>query len=462
MQEISYNKRDKQLLVIVLFLFRLTLDFMYLYIIQKKYVNMGILEMGYSKEAFSFNYDIGRILYSFVACIFFIEILTKFVIRQDKPHELLCVGLVSISLLPNLVMFAYSNIEWRFIFLQSLFWLWFLVIVVWTNKNDEDAIDRDIEENNTLRMFSKQSAIVFFWILSILFIIGSVILSFRYYGGFNISLSFADKDVYECRLAARDSFGTIINYFRNNAMYVVVPLIANIFLINHKYGLFTGCLIVLLLLFSVDSQKAVLMLALLSFFVSLSIKNLISKMLIKGLLFINLFVILIYLATGNLLLIDYLVKRVYFLPAIIGRCYYEYVTSNGNIVLFSSLFQEMNVIQNYEYAEISLPFMIGRYYFGSVAISANTGAFAGAYAYGLLSLIITPLAYAFLFRLLNKFTRNIGAKYYMPFILVTIFVIEGATIPSVLSVYGYITGLILLYLMNNTYLFVFSDHSNIV
>ena len=122
----------------------------------------------------------------------------------------------------------------------------------------------------------------------------------------------------------------------------------------------------------------------------------------------------------------------------------------------------MNAIQNYEYAEISLPFMIGRYYFGSVSISANTGAFAGAYAYGLLSLFITPLAYAFLFRLLNKFTRNIEVNYYIPFILVTIFVIEGATIPSVLSVYGYITGLILLYLMNNTCLFVFSDHSNII
>lgn len=244
-------------------------------------------------------------------------------------------------------------------------------------------------------------------------------------------------------------------------MYVIIPLIANIFLIKRKYGLFGISFIVLLLLFSVDSQKAVLMLAILSFGVAHIIKNKISNTLIRGLLFANLFVILFYLITGNLLLIEYLVKRIYFLPAIIGRCYYEYVTTNGNMVLLSSFLQGIGAIKNYVYADVSLPFLIGKYYFGSVSISANTGGFAGAYAYGILSLFITPLAYGFLFRLLDKVTIFVEAKFYIPFIMVTVYVIVGSTISSVLLVYGYIIGIIMLYIMNNTDDFEFSKSSGI-
>lgn len=461
MQETSYSKRDKRFLVIYLILFRLTLDFMYLYIIQKEYINIEILASGYARGAFSFHYDVARIMYSFVISIIFIEILVRRIVRHDKPHEMICIGLLAISALPNMVMFAYSDIEWRFILLQTAFWLWFLTIVFLTNKREEDLLDQGVEIIKSKGIFSRQSAKYIFWIIALIFILGSIILSYRYYGGFHISLSLASDDVYKSRLLARGSFGTILNYFRNNAMYVIVPLVANVFLLKKKYGLFGISIIVLLLLFGIDSQKAVLMLALLSLGVAHIIRKKISSTLIKGLLFTNIFVILFYLITGNLRLVDYLVKRIYFLPAIIGRCYYEYVNTNGNMVLFSSLLQGMNVITNYAYAEIPLPYSIGRYYFGSVSISANTGGFGGAYAYGLLSLFITPIAYAFLFRLLNRATRNIEAKYYIPFILVTVFVIEGVAIPSVLLIYGYVIGLIMLYIMNNTGVFEFPVNSSI-
>lgn len=461
MHDAFYSRKDKQLMALLLLLFRLTLDFMYIYIIQKEYNNINILSMGYANGAFSFHYDAGRIAYSFFASFLFIELLVRCIIRHDKPHELICVGLLGISILPNMVMFAYSNIEWRFILLLTIFWIWFYTIVILMNKKDEDIIDRGEQKSGSIGIFSKKTAWYLFWIIVLAFIFGSIVLSYRYYGGFHINLSFADNDVYELRLSARGSFGTFLNYFRNNAMYVIIPLIANIFLIKRKYGLFGISFIVLLLLFSVDSQKAVLMLAILSFGVAHIIKNKISNTLIRGLLFANLFVILFYLITGNLLLIEYLVKRIYFLPAIIGRCYYEYVTTNGNMVLLSSFLQGIGAIKNYVYADVSLPFLIGKYYFGSVSISANTGGFAGAYAYGILSLFITPLAYGFLFRLLDKVTILVEAKFYIPFIMVTVYVIVGSTISSVLLVYGYIIGIIMLYIMNNTDDFEFSKSSGI-
>lgn len=458
MKDKSYTKREKQNMIISLLLFRLTLDFMYIYIIQKEYTNIAMFSLGYSRGAFSFNYDVSRIIFSFILSLFMIEILVKFILHHDKPHELICIGLLGISILPNIVMFAYSDIEWRFILLFTAFWTWFFVIVILLNKKDKYAIDHGLEKHKLLGI-TKKPAVMLFWLIVVGFTVGSIVLSYRYYGGFHISLSFSNDDVYASRLSARNKFGTVLNYFRNNAMYVIMPLIANIFLVKRKYGAFAISFIVLLLLFSIDSQKAVLMLAILSFGVAHIIKNKISKLLIRGLLYTNLVVIIFYLITGNLTIIDYLVKRIYFLPAIIGRCHYDYVTAHDNLVLFSSLLQRLNIISNYAYAEVPLPFLIGRYYFGSISISANTGGYAGTYAYGPLSLVITPIIYGILFKVLDKVTDNIEVKYYIPFILVTVFVVVGSTMPSVLLVYGYIIGLIMLYIMNNTDVFNFTTRS---
>lgn len=459
MQETSYSKRDKQDLIVGLILFRLTLDFMYLFIIQGEYENITILSLGYARGAFSFNYDAGKIIASFLLSILFIAFLVKFIIERDRPHELLCVGLLNISVLPSVVLFAYSDISWEFILLFTLFWLWFYVIVMLINRKIEKSNDNSRCKKNRVGLISKRSAVILFWLITLIFIIGSISLSFNYFGGFNISLSYAPDDVYGSRVAARGAFGTLSNYFRNNAMYIVIPLIANAFLIKRMYSLFSVALLVLLLLFSIDSQKAVLMLALLSFVIVHMNNNRILGKLIRCFLLINIFVILFYLVTENILFIDYLVKRIYFLPAIIGKCYFEYVSTHGNMILFSTLLQVANIIKDYPYAEKALPFLIGKTYFGSINISANTGGFAAAFAYGFLSLFVTPIVYGFLFRLLNKVTDKMEEKYYMPFIVVTVFVVNGTTIPSVILVYGYLTGLMLLYVMNSAGVFEFSGEN---
>lgn len=450
-----YRKSEKIQMRLLLFFFRLTLDFMYIYILQKEYNNILMLSLGYTRGAFSFNYTFSRIIVSYLMTILFIEIVVRHVIRDDRPHELICLGLLAISVLPNLTMFAYSEIEWDFLLYNTTFWIFFFfcsMLFTYNVSRNNDFDDKVMRTPNSFRI-SKTSAQSLFWIVAIIFVIGSIALSYSYYGHLYINLSFASEEVYGARLSARGTFGLLTNYFRNNSMYVIIPLLANSFLIKKRYGLFGISLFVLALLFSVDSQKAVLMLAIVSMIAALIVKTKISKTIIKALIVGNIFVIFVYLMTGNLVLIDYLVKRIYFLPAIIGRCYYEYVGQNGNLILLSSLFQNMNIISDYEYKELALPYLIGRHYFGSSSISANTGGFAGAYAYGAFGMVFVPIVYGFLFRLLDRVTSTIEAKYYMSFIAVTVFVIEGTTLPSVLLVYGFIVGLFMFYIMNNSELF---------
>ena len=454
MQETSYNKRDKQVMSFCLLLFRLTLDIMYLYIIQKEYNRIDILLLGYSKGAFSFDYDLLRIVMSYVGTIVFVGLIVCKIIKQDRPHEILAIALLCVSVMPNFTMFAYSEIHWNFFWLFCLFWGWMYIFIFTRNFQSDLPSEEAIDTSKTKL---RRVAILIFWLIAIAFIVGSVLFSYSYGEGFRFSFSFKNDVVYENRLAARGTIGLITNYFRNNAMFVVIPILTISFMAKKRYILFLASIIVLFLLFGVDSQKTVIFLAIVSIIAAFFLNKKINKTIIKGLLIVNLFVIVEYLLTGRIILVDYLVKRIYFLPAIIGKCFYEYVGSNGNQVFFSSLLQKYGIISNYAYSKVQLPFLIGRYYFGSINISANTGGFGGAYAYGNIALFVIPTIYAYLFKILDIVTNNIEEKYYISFVILNTYVITNSSLPSVLIVYGYLVGLVLLAIMNNTGVFKYDN-----
>ena len=456
MQETYYNKKDKRIMAFCLFVFRLTLDYMYYFILKNEYMNIAILSLGYAKGAFSFNADPLRILVSYILTIAFIEYVVKRIVNNDKPHELMVTSLLCLSILPNMTMFAYSEIEWRFIVLFSLFWGWFVVCVSMFDRTRLIS-DGFIIGFKSSVVDEKKSAAYVFWMIAVLFLVGSAVFSIVYNGGLRFNFDLTNDVVYENRLAARGSIDLLTNYFRNNAMFVIIPIIAIAFLLKRKYVMFILAIVVLLMLFSVDSLKIVIFLIVVSIIAAVIITTKVSKSIIKWLLTLNVFVILCYVLTGDILAIDYLVKRVYFLPAIIGNCFYEFVGENGNQVFFSSLLIRLGIITNYAYSEIQLPFLIGRYYFGSINISANTGGFGSAFAYGDYALILIPVLYAYMFRILDRVTCRIEPKYYISFIILNAYVITNASISTVIIVYGYVAGLILLMIMNRMEAFRYNN-----
>lgn len=449
MSEFLYSKNEKLYMKLLLYLIRLTLDFMFMYIVHREYMNISMLSIGYKTGAYAFATEPSKIIISYIVTIWFVENVVGKIIDSDKPHELIILALLCISILPNCTLFAFSNVEWHFFLLFVLFWSWLLFIVAQFCK-DESSIPRRVSKRKGLTTRTGRGI---FWGIAAIFIMGSIVLSYLYHGRLYVNLSLEDTDVYAARVLARGAFGIITNYFRNNAMYVVVPLLTNIFLLKRKYICFCISIFTLILLFSVDSQKAVLMLAIVSLMASIVMKKKISKLIVLSILGVNIIVILLYLFNNNMIFVDYLVKRIYFLPAILGRCHYVYVNENGYVFPMSSILQKIGIITNYEYNELPLPYALGKVFFGSSSISANTGGFGGAYAYGWVGLLVIPIVYAYLFRALNKVTANIEAKYYISFIVVMTYVITGATITSVIVVYGYLLGLLMFYIMAYTDIF---------
>lgn len=427
-----------------LFLFRLSLDYMYMHIIQKEYGNITLLSLGYQRGAFSFNTDIARIFVSFILSMGFIIFVTSKIVRDDKAHELIILGLLATSVLPNHVMFAYSEIEWRFMILHTLFWGWMFFLTYKLSKRNNTSI-KSVDKRITI---TKESARYTFWIIAFVFIIGSIILSYNYYGGFHIDLRLDNDTVYTNRIAARGAFGYFTNLFRNNAMLAVLPLLVVSFLERKKYFYFVISLFAVFLLYSVDSFKIVLFLTIISIVAALVIKNKICRTIVCSLVAANMFVSLAYELIGKLVLVEYLAKRIYFIPSIIGSCYYTYSNTHGIQVFFSSFLKKIGVISEYVYSKISLPFLIGREYFGSVNISANTGGFGNAYAYGIIGLLLIPIIYAVMFNILDKVTKGMNPKYYISFVILNIYVIVNTSIMTVLIIYGFITGIIMLSIMS--------------
>lgn len=445
-----YSKYEKQKMMFLLFFFRISLDYMYMHIIRTEYVNITLMALGYQRGAFTFYTDPRRIVVSFILSAAFIIFVVSKIVRNDKPHEMISLGLLATSVLPNHVMFAYSKIEWRFIILHTLFWAWLFMLTYWVTKKMKDSP----RHSCNICGITKQNAKIAFWTIVTIFIVGSVILSYRYYGGFHIDIRLDNENVYASRTAARGSFSTLTNYFRNNAMLVVIPLIIVAFLKKKKYVFCLVSVITLLLLFSVDSVKLVLFVTIVSMVVAIVMRTKISKLISYGFVIINFFVIVSYELTGKLLLVEYLIKRIYFIPAINGSLYYECVNNFGNQLFFSTLLRHYGFVSDYAYSDVSLPFMIGRFYYGSVNISANTGGFGSAYAYGIIALFFIPVVYAFMFKLLDAVTVGMNSCFYISFVIIMVYSMVNTSITSILTVYGYIVGIVLLGIMNKTDIFV--------
>lgn len=442
-----YVRKERKEMIFLLCLFKITLDYMYQFIIKKEYINILILSRGYSRNAFSFEFNLSKYVLSCVIAFAFIFILVKKIIIKDRAHEILMLGLSCISFLPSLTLFAFSNLEWRFFICLICFWSCFYMAIFFICSKNSNL------ENINRNVIDSKYAKIIFWMISVIFIIGSILLAYRYLGSIHVSLDFSSEDVYASRLLARGKFGTFLNYFRNNAMYIVLPLLCIVFLVKKNYIMLVFGLWIIVLLFNIDSQKTVLMLTLVSICAALIVKRKASKVIIRGLAGINIITIIIYSLTNNLVLVDALIKRIYFLPAIIGKCQYEYVNSHQHVILMSSLLSKTGILKDYQYHDLALPFTIGREYFGSNQISANTGGFAGAYIYGGLGLILIPIAYAIIFKLLDIVSTNLQLKCYISIIIIQIFVISGTNITSVLTVYGLGLAVILLLLMNNNTFF---------
>ncbi|MEK4107353.1 O-antigen polymerase [Paenibacillus sp. FSL R10-2791] len=420
-------------------LYRLSLDFLYVTVLNEYHKKSVLLSRGiFHLEINEFKYGLSWIFY----LIFTIFINKSILKTTNKASEILTLGLFVISFVPTISLFGLANLQYEFLLNFIVFWMIFLASVYFFCRNEKKRV---FKQNFKLNDKSKY----YVWlIIFYVFCLGVFIISYLV-NGLRLNLTLDSIKIYELRsLAKSKNLGSIVDYFRNNAMYIIIPFAGIYFWQKKNWFFLSGLIYIQLLLYSIDNQKAALFILPASIIAYVFYKKFIIELVPLLLTILNIFIFIESLFKKSTFLVSTILERMYYLPAILSNCYFEYFKEMPSVVPFVSIFQKIGFVNDYPYT-MGVPYIIGGVYFNNSAISANTGMFGSAYSYGILGVLIIPFVYGFLLSLLNKATTGLEVKTYISILIFLIYAITGATIFVVISVYGYILALILLSLVNN-------------
>jgi len=179
---------------------------------------------------------------------------------------------------------------------------------------------------------------------------------------------FLFKDIYEVRAIAAQKATFITSYFLSWLMKIVIPIGLVLGLKNKKWLLFSFFTLAQIYLFTLAGHRS----AFISFFVVFilfidSHRKQISVLLLTIILLI-IASKLVTITTGNLIAESTIVRRAFFLPAIIMNDYFDFFKGNHTYLSYS-------ILHNYiEYPfDLQPPQLIGKYYFNHETANVNSG-----------------------------------------------------------------------------------------
>lgn len=425
--------RNDIIFFLVVFLFRVTLELNYVFVISKMYLTHDLLTWGvYKLEVVGYKY-----LLSWIINIFFIILIQKFIIiNLRSSSEIILFALFMMSFIPSISLYGLANISNQYLAYFLLFWL---VLVFFTNifrsSIQYDGIKNIMPDKNNKKLL----------ILGLILICISIICIYIYYNGFTINFTLNTEEQYKIRHAIyAQGENKLINYIRNWSMSIIIPLAAIIFISKKKWLFVLFMVLLQVLLYGIDMQKMALLILPASVFAYLFYKeNMINLVPIILVLF-NVLSFVEFYGLKSRFILNNLIIRLYYIPAILSNCYFEYIEeTHYYVVPASSIFSRLGLIKDYHY-NIGLSYMIGEKYFGTSDISANTGMFGSAYSYGIFGVILIPVIYALLFVILDKVTKGLKINIFISIILLEVYAITGVSIFVVLLPYGFIIALLIL------------------
>ncbi len=185
---------------------------------------------------------------------------------------------------------------------------------------------------------------------------------------------FLFKDIYEVRAIAAQKATFITSYFLSWLMKIVIPIGLVLSLKNKKWILFSFFTLAQIYLFTIAGHRS----AFISFFVIfiLFIESHQKQILVLLSSIITLIILskFVTLTTGNLIAESTIVRRAFFLPAIIINDYFDFFKDNHTYLSYSILHSYID----YPF-DLQPPQLIGKYYFNHESANVNSGFISDGY-----------------------------------------------------------------------------------
>ena len=272
-----------------------------------------------------------------------------------------------------------------------------------------------------------------FLYLGLFFFSAIIIFISGYYAGFRFHLTF--NDVYDLRHEASNfHIPTIIRYAWSPATNIL-PFLFVYFMQKKKFSVCLFIVFVILLNFSINGMKSTIFKLLICIFFSVvSFKD-------YKCYFIPLFIaiLLITITEGFLwdsqIIHDMVIRRAFFIPALLDTYYYDYIAHNGPMF--------------YSRTGTAIQYIIGDVYFNAPEMDCNNGLFSDAFMnLGAVGCLIYPVILAFLFRICASAFREVEKGLVVFAAMMMSYTLEGSELTTGLLTHGLFLFCVFMYLIS--------------
>lgn len=377
--KIVFNKHELSKVFIWAAFYKVLLEIIYCGILSERWEYVGFTANRPSLVTYILSWVI----------LLFVAFCLNQLMNENRFSSIVLQCLLILSFIPGVVMYTFR--EQSIFGFYCLYWLNLVASYLLFKPKRNNAVKLDINEN-ILKLISVICFLFCFYV-------------WARYAGFHLQLDLFD--VYEQReVASNYNMPTIFTYLYG-AIQVCVPFLA-IWALNRKE---TKMYLILattqMLAFFSQGSKASLFALIVGTIVHFIVDN--NKktstiVVVKGMSFAGIACILEHAVLRNHFLVDYLYRRVLYLPNLLNIYYYDFFSNNEFDYYRSSILRFLGFQS--PYSTMKIQNIIGSKYFNAPEMYTNNGLFSDAFAnLGIVGLFVLP---AFIIILLLLFDKCLG------------------------------------------------------
>lgn len=412
---LSDMKVSDVLFYFAIFAFKLVLDYSYVKIIFPQYEYMGFVFVQDSLKVF-----IGFVLFAFV--MFFIPN------KLDRPSDILSLCLVIITYLPALTIFSYGDASYRFIYMNTAFWVVLLSIVRVMPTISYPKPDLQISK---------------------MLFIGTVILICVYCCYFIIKefgfvITFNLNNVYEQREAYKSSSIPLSSYLFTWSSNVILPMGFMYLIKKNRYILSLIPIVTILLLFSATGMKSMLFtIPIVLIFTAVDKLKNAPLYLAVALALVGIICFVAFSWFEWIMPISLFTRRIFLVPARISQYYYDFFADSGQLQLSHSIFAGLT---NYRF-EVEPAKFISNFFVGTSS-NFNANIIADGYSnFGYVGVFCWSVFTAFLFKLIDSVSKGKDKAVVISGTIMFISSLSNSALVTNLGTHGMAIAIFMLYIL---------------
>jgi hypothetical protein len=271
-----------------------------------------------------------------------------------------------------------------------------------------------------------------------------IFISWRY-TGFRFTINLTDVYMYraEARLASMPS---VLSYLFG-ATKTIMPVLLVYSLSRKKYFYAAYYFVIQILSFSINGSKTVLFSTILAIVFYFIYNHEYLKKIPYLMTGISVLALVETAVPGTFFILNYITRRVFFLPNRIGALFFDYFTKNEPDYYRGSFLRLFGFKSPYG----DINHTIGEVYFNKSEMSANNGLISDAITnLGIAGIVIMPIILVLVLRFLDKCAYGIDKKIYISTAVIFAIIILSSFLPTVLLTHGLLLlGVVLLLIPRN-------------